>query len=397
MEDRLKRQEGESDKKYIVRMYRNKDEYDLTNKEVYSIICQQLGLNIAESSLRCKYASYIEGYDDALVEGVSDNEILNEIELKTQELEKEKIKFQDQKREYRKLLRLDARWEHLKDSIIKEIKDLDNVKLLENPNIHMSETEDKVKEACLMLADWHTGLEVDNYWNVFNLEILQKRVNKLLAKTVEYCIDNNVNVLHVEILGDMVMGLIHVTSKIFSEEDTIKQVKIVSEMLSEFLCELSKYIPNIKVYTTSGNHGRCTANKKEEIDTENFENLISWYLQARLQNINNIKFIENKYDNEIITYKILNETIFSVHGHRESLNKVVDDLSQMLKIFPDEIHMGHFHKDYQTEKHDISIIVNGCMSGVDQYAKTKRLTGKPHQKLIIYTEEGQECIYKIKL
>ena len=81
MEDFLKRKEGESDKKYIFRMYKNKDEYNLTNKEVHSIVCQQLGMNIAESSLRCKWTNYIEGYDDGYEIGLNENENVKKEEI----------------------------------------------------------------------------------------------------------------------------------------------------------------------------------------------------------------------------------------------------------------------------------------------------------------------------
>lgn len=321
------------------------------------------------------------------------DEIIEEYNNKIKELEIAKIQFQDQKREYRNLLRTDARLKHIHNTIKEEIHKVNKNNPLGYNNFEKIEGN---SHAVLLLSDWHIGAEIDNYWNRFNIGIAQNRVNELLNKTIKYCKRHEVDTIHIELLGDLTNGLIHVSTRIFNEEDVINQVMIVSEIISNFINELSKHIKNVKVYSTIGNHGRVSASIKESIDSENFEKLIPWYCSARVRN-NNVEFIESDVDDSILVYKFLNETIFSVHGNNDKLTSIVDGLSKMLKEFPSSIHLGHLHHHYEKEEHDIEVVVNGSLSGVDEYAKNIRKSGKPMQKLMIYTDEGKECTYKIKL
>lgn len=323
-------------------------------------------------------------------------EKMKEINEQQQELEKMKIMFQDQKREYRTLLRSDARFTHLVNEMKAAIEVLNNSKPLlgkyESP-LKQCEVD---TEAVLILSDWHYGIEEKNYWNEINVSILKKRVEILKNKVIDYCYRHSVQVLHVEILGDMVNGLIHLGTRVSNEEDIIQQSMHVSELLGEMLSDLSIFIPQIKVYSATGNHGRCSANIKDSIDTENFEKLIPWYLETRLRDIDNIQILSNEYEDDIIIYRFLNETIFAVHGHNDKISDAVRDLSEMFKILPTELHMGHYHAYQEFDRHSTVTTVNGTLSGVDKYAKTIRKTSIPTQTLLIYNSEGRECTYKIK-
>ena len=395
----MRKRENEDEFEYGLRLIESKMEK--TSDIDWQDIVEELNLNINRDTLRkasqTKFGGYnvMKHYKNKLENNVAESdEILNEIKQQKIELEKEKIKYQDQKREYRNYLRADARFDNLRDTMINEIKRLNTERpLLQNINIPNIESEN---EAVLILSDWHLGLEVENYWNKFNVEKAKERVNQLLEKTIEYCRLHNVNTLHLELLGDLINGYIHIGTRISNEEDVITQTMLCAEILSEFIHKLSKEINNIKIYGSTGNHGRCSANIKESIETENFEKLIIWYLKARVH-LDTVEFVDNKYDENIIVHKVCNKTIFAVHGHKDKLNKAVNDLSQMLKIFPSEIHMGHYHKHYEYSKHDIEVIVNGCLSGVDEYAKSIRKTGKPMQKLLIYNNDGQVGSFQIKL
>lgn len=392
----IKKREDEIQNEYIARIYRNKSENGLTNNMCKDVINKELGTEYAEPTLRGIAKTWNECADyitEKVLKDKSTNDEIEELEEKRKELEKEKVRYQDQKREYQNYLRADARFEHLKNEISKSISELKEFK----PFV-VKEVNNNIKtESSLLLSDWHTGLKEKNYWNEISIDILKDRIEYLQNKVISICKLHNVQVLHVEILNDMINGLIHVSTRISNEEDVISQTMICCEILSNLLYNLSKEIPNIKVYSSLGNHGRCVANKTESIDTEDFERLLPWYLKQRLINIKNIEFCDNYYDEGIIVYKFLNETIFAVHGHNDKVGTVINDLSQMLKVFPTEVHMGHYHSYYEKDNHNISIVINGCASGVDKYAKNIRKTGSPNQVCMIYTEKGRECTYKIKL
>lgn len=361
-------------------------------------IVEELEMDIHRDVLRKAFQSPFGGY--AIYKYLEENKINNsnddiikEYNEKIKELEIAKIQFQDQKREYRNILRADAKLKHIHNTIKEEIH-----KVNRNNPLNYGETE-KIQgnnHAVLLLSDWHIGLEVDNHWNKFNIGVAQNRIQELLNKTITYCKRHEVNTIHLELLGDLINGIIHLTTRISNEEDVIRQVMITSEILSNFINELSKHIENVKVYSTIGNHGRVSANIKESLDVENFEKLIPWYCSARIDK-GNVEFIESDIDDSILVYKFLNETIFSIHGNHDKLTSVVNDLSKMLRIFPTSVHLGHLHHHYEKEEYDMEVVVNGSLSGTDDYAKNIRKSGRPMQKLMIYNAEGKECTYKIKL
>lgn len=333
----------------------------------------------------------LELIDKEQLNNIEDNELLNKIEDKTRELEKEKIKFQDQKREYRHFLRLDARWEHLKDTLVEEIQYMNKNYPLLNNNVDFIKHDGNI--GCLLLSDFHVGLEVDTYFNKFNSDIFKDNIKVLEKKVINYCKLHDVFELNVELLGDLINGYIHISTRIYNDEDVIQQTVLCAEVLSQFLYNISKEISLLNVHYSVGNHGRCMASYRENIDSENFEYLILWHLKTRLSNITNIKFKENKYEDEIIVFKVFDKTIFGVHGHKDKPKSVVNNLTRLLKIIPDEIHMGHYHDFAEKD----NVLINGSLSGVDKYAISKRYNAKPMQTLKIYTKDNDEIIYKIGL
>jgi predicted phosphodiesterase len=172
----------------------------------------------------------------------------------------------------------------------------------------------------------------------------------------------------------------------------------ISEILAEVLVELCNEFETVKLYNVRGNHDRVTPNKKDEIAKESFNDLVPWYLKARLSHVGNLEFVENKFDDEIIVANILGHNVFGVHGHKDKVANVTHNLTMMTKIFPEYIVMGHTHHHEENEDHGVEVIVNRCFSGVDDYAKELRRTSKAAQKLIIFDKhEGRLCSYDIKL
>lgn len=395
MRDELKIRDGESKNAFIHRVYSSKVENGLTNQMCKDIINKELGTDYAESSLRGIYKVYSEVYDEIL-ETVKNTDELEELEIKRREFEKEKIRFQDQKREYKNLLRPEARFERILEVLEKEIKSLNETKpFITHKDIYSDISK---REAVLVASDWHIGSSFDNYFGKYNLEIAKQRLNKLLNKTIEYCEMNKINTLHLELLGDNISGGIHWSSKVESEEDCVTQSMTLCEILEEFIGRLADKIPYVKVYSVVGNHSRVNMNKKDNQKGENFERLVPWYLKKRLSNVDNVEIMDKcNIDDGIISFRVINTNIMGVHGDLDKPNQIINDMIKMFKFVAEEYHMGHLHHHYEKEEHDIEILINGSLQGTDNYAKDIRKTGRPMQKLMIYDEDGKLCTYKIKL
>ena len=401
----IKRGENESLINYFNRITRDRKELDLSYEQWQELL---IGEN-KYSSENCRKAYYIisplleilsEDEKNRIAEGIESKEELERLIKANKEAllenEKMKIQYQDQRREYRKYVRESGRFDHLVSELTKSVKVLNKEKPLFNTHkqkIRILENN----EAVLMTSDWHIGANFKNYFAEYSIDIAKKRIKELTEKTVEYCLANNVSTLHVELLGDSLDGSIHTSARIESEEDVISELMIYCEVLSEMINELSIFIPYIKVHSVIGNHTRITPNKKESITKENFERLVPFYLKARLTAIDNVEITNSSIDDTIDVYEVKGQTIFCVHGDLDSPQNAVSKLSAMLKVFPDEVHMGHYHKHFEMDNYDMETVVNGSLKGTDNYAKEKRLSGSPMQKLMIYNEEGKLCTYKIKL
>lgn len=364
-------------------------------------IVERYDLDCHRDVIRKGFSSPIGGYPvykfmkSKLESKIEDNEVLNELEYKITELEKEKIRLQDQRREYKKYIRKDARWEHIIDTLKDEMSKINKEYPL-RVNQDIGSVDAGENHAVLTCSDWHIGAKFKNYFEEYNIDIAKNRVKQLLNKTIEYCKFHNVNTLHVEILGDNIEGGIHLANKVESDEDVISQTMIVAEIFSEFISELSLHIPNIKVYHCIGNHARVNPNIKENMDKENFERIVPWYMKSRVKS-SNVEFVENEVGDDIIVYDVLNTKIVAMHGDKDKMGSVLNNTIKMLKIFPDVISLGHYHHHFELEEFDCEVSVNGSLKGTDNYAKNIRKRGTAMQKLKIYNENGQLCTYKIKL
>lgn len=400
MDIRISRHEDESKFEYIKRLVdgiANKT-YDITYQDFFLMA---FGVELSPTESRKRYYGIkmlLQEFNDEQLLAIEELDILQEIENRKEELYKVKVKSSDQKRENSNILRRIARAEHIIETMEEAI--------LENLNLELPLFIDKDisfknkgnREGVALFSDWHFGLTTKSHWNEFNTEVFYKRIEKLTGKIIEYGKQQEIKTLHVFLLGDLINGAIHVTTRISNEEDVVSQTMIVSEILANMLCEFAKHFEEVKVHNTLDNHSRVTANKKDNLEVENFARLISWYLKPRLVNIPSIEIMENKYDLGIITTKVCDFNVFGVHGHLDSVNKVVQDLTLMTKEFADYVFMAHYHHNKSDEVHGVEVIVNPTLSGVDDYAKEIRRTSKPAQKFLIFEEdEGLISTYSIRL
>ena len=360
----------------------------------WSEIVDTLGISCSSDHLRKTAYGIKEVYDyyqSRLQDGITDQEILTKMELQRIELEKTKTKLSDQRREYQNLIRKQGRFDHLIEHFKNE--KIDDIKI----TIRNNSNTNKSKTALLILTDWHTSLKCENYWNNYNLDIFYKRIDELVSRSISYCKFHNVDKVVLLGLGDLINGLIHIGNRVVSEENVIRQLKIVSEVLKEIIKTFAENFNQVDFYSTMGNHARVTPQKDASIDEENFELLIPWYLKAKFENVANVSIYENEYEEEIVVFDIFDKRYFAVHGDKDKMSDVVENLTLMLREFPEAVFMGDKHHLESNEPHGIKVYTCSALSGTDQYAKRIRKTAKAGQELFIFDEEiGLECHYPIK-
>ena len=382
----LKKSE-ESITAYSIRLYRNRDAYGLTFQDCGNLLNEVSGEDYSEAKWRRPVQEFLKIQDYLEKENPAglDSEQLQEIENEKIELQKEKIRMRDQKRLMNTKLRELARLEHLEEYLRETVEEFEPVKLGD----FKKSDSDNDKELLVGLSDWHIGMSINSKFNTFNKEIAIKRLSKLQQKTMEKVLKEDIKTIHIANLGDLIHGLIHVSARVASEENTIEQVITASEMVKEFIKPFLDLGIQVEYYNICGNHSRIVANKSESGgEEESFEKLILTIVDTAFSQYKNYNSTGSEFG--MIEVNIKNEKIVLAHGHLDKGNGIVNKLPQMLGYPPTLVFTGHFHsellKDYGITTH----IISGALCGSDDYATNLRLAGKPSQKILIITDDGIE-------
>ena len=394
----LKKQENENDEQFIWRICQYKDSglLDVGWDEVADILNKELGLEdspLTEATFRKPYQQAKRFYDAGVFNADAEDTYLSELRLQKQELEKEKVKVRDERNELRRMLREEARKESYVDLIKRTISESVIEPLDYQPN---NVTADGNNDLIVTLFDLHAGINVNNYFNTFNDDVLRERMNKYLDKIIE--IQNRHQSENVcVIMSELLSGYIHPTIRIENNQNLIEQFVSVCEYISEFLAELSKHFITVNVFMAPGNHSRLMPNKDQSLRNENMDLLALPYLRAKLQNIDNVLIHDNDVDCMIAMFRVHNQTIFAVHGDKTSMNNVADKLTAFIGFRPNLIYMGHMHTNAMTTFHDTKCIQAGSlMGGGDGYCLDHMLKNKPEQIISVITDDGLECNYDVK-
>lgn len=385
---------GETETNFINRLGSMKDSglINMTWEELANIfnkVLRQPGEEYGESAYRKKYAA-MKKYKNEL----GDSNVEDLVELR-RELEKEKVKFRDERNEYNRLIREEARRESFREQFIRAVEEASGRHALDyKPLSHPTVCSDN--DMIIALTDIHAGINIDNFCNNYNEDVLRKRLNHYLDRIFEIRDRHNSQDAYV-VVSESISGLIHQTLRIQSNQDVIEQFLMVTDYICDFLLQLSARFANVNVYVAPGNHSRVVAKKDQSVVHENLDNLIIPFLRAKLQNFDNIHFYDNNVDPSIVVFPVRYINVAAVHGDRDSLDNVADNLSKLLRVKLDLILTGHRHTNRMITSSDVKVVQSGCLSGSDEYALNARLRNRPEQVVCIISEtEGLDCIYDIK-
>lgn len=389
--------ENENYHSYIWRMdelvqsgkYQNwKEITPLVNKELFGDDESQYR---DESAFR-KAVKYARDFYEAGVFGVNEDEYFKKLRVEKQELQKAKQKLSDERVEFNRQIRQEARKESYID-MVKRIICEDTEPM--NVSIHYTLFNSETDLLC-HLTDIHTGIEINTWKNVFNEDVLKQRIEKYTSDILD------IRGLHQSqncylVIGEILSGLIHNNLRLQNNMDLMEQFKYISELISAMLVRLANNFNHVYVYTTPGNHSRISPKKEESLDGENMDILLPFYLKARLQNIENVSICDNTIEPEIAMFNIRGNNVFSSHGHKDSPANVVQNFTMMFGIKPDIVLLGHRHTNGLTTVYDTKVIESGCVSGNDQYAISIRKTNRPEQTVSVVGENGLICLYDIQV
>lgn len=393
--DSFAKNDAESFEDYKIRCYQQKPLSSLTWIELTQIINSETGHNYSDTYYRkdCKKMAenglLVKNDEDEVELGSLLKDLIREVKV-------ERFKLTEERTQNNAYIRKLAREETLKEIAANFADKMSSKKQLYPSNIDIA-LKDMTKAGILCISDWHYGIECDNIFNKYNPQVCKQRVSQLRDEVIKRGLKEDIKKLYICNLSDLIAGRIHLTIRLESREDVISQVMNVSEILAEFINDLSQYFV-IEYRDVMDNHSRLEPNKKDSIELETLVRIIPWYLKQRLVNNKNVYIMDNECADDIINFKVFNFNVAAVHGHKDKPSKLIDNMSHMLKQQNDLVLSAHLHHFATEEEHNCLRISNGSLMGVDNYAQNLRLTSQPCQALIIATRDNvADTIYNIKL
>ena len=397
MRKEFKIKDNEDARDYGIRLYANKIEYGLSNKEIYDLYINEVpNWGKAESSTRGYFQNLIEGINIGYEKALSDREedgLLQELEEKKLELIKERKKLQTTKVELNRTLTHEARFELFYENIKEEIKTLP---LPEFNTISYEVVNGKVEDV-QVITDIHYGANFKSEHNEYSREICKERFELLLAETIAYCKKEQLTKLKIFNLADDIQGILRMTDLKINEVPVVQAVVEISRIIANYLNELSAYV-NVEYYhTMSSNHSqtRPLGSKASEIATEDMELIIGNYIKDLL--VHNDRVNVYLSDKDYTSINICGYESLLLHGHQvKNVGSVVKDYSMLHRKFYQYVFLGHTHAG-QTKvvgegiDNAIEILVTPSFVGSDPYSDSLKVGAKAMSKIYRF-EEGKGLV-----
>lgn len=330
---------------------------------------------------------------------VDEDEMLQRLEDKKRELEREKIRFRDQRNAYNKQNYSAARIDETLSILEDRMKNMARTVFPSNDLVVRDDlyTYDSLpsKGMIVMLSDWHIGMSFDNEFGYYDTDVATERIDTLFKRVIQAADRHGVENVLVVGIGDMISGSIHRTIQVSNKENVIDQVKIATELISSFCYELCRRFKSVKFANVSGNHSRMT-DKDKAVHDERLDDLAGWGVKLSLSHLSAFEYIGN-IDSGICSVDFMNKKYVAIHGDYDSITKTgVGNLCMMLKEIPYAILCGHNHTSALSDINGVKVVQGGSLCGSgDQYTIEKRLSGKASQTFLICDHEGIECIYNV--
>ena len=389
------RENDETDEALIYRICSHKDEIG-NWQDVTDVLNNLLNVYYSESKYRKQYHRMLLEEDDHVEqqEQKVENHEIKEDDKYFLELKKEKQKLSDLRVELNRVIREEARKESYADMIKKIVAT--NV-----PQIDLSPIADKQiasnnNDLIVHLTDIHTGIEIDNFKNQFNEEILKQRLQHYVEQIIAIQNTHQSENCYI-IIGEVLSGIIHNELRIQNNMDMMQQFKCVCELITQMILALRPHFDNIYVYVTEGNHSRISPKKEDSLKGENMDILVPFYLQARFMQAEDVHIYENSDPIEIARFHVRGHLVMAAHGDRDTVENVVQNWTMMFGEKPDLVYLGHRHTNAMKTVYDTKVIQSGCVSGSDNYAIDIRKVNKAEQTVSVITDDGLLCLYDITL
>ena len=335
----------------------------------------------------------IDILDRAKTSAIQDSDVLSEIEQRRIELRKEQQKVCDQRTALSRLIRERSRQEELNEILTAAIMEGAMQPLDYSPAEPIVSDNDLL----VSLNDIHYGANINNFWNTYNSEICHEMMRRYLDYIIQIGIMHQSENCVVWANGDLINGSIHHSIAVTNKENVIEQITGVSELIAGFLSVLSRHFSHVYFVSVAGNHSRMDI-KERALKDERLDDLVEWYLKARLQNFENVTVgASQKIDSTMYIINVRGKNYVGVHGDYDNSKEKVQSLKTMAGGDVYAVLSAHLHHNKQDVVQGVKTIMAGSFLGVDDFCVSKRIIGRPEQMVCVCDENGIRCTYDIPL
>lgn len=395
----LNKDEQETTLQYIWRLASAKDAgvIELTWDELTDVLNKNLNESACSSTYRKPYQCAKSYYDDVFSKMESES-INKELMEQKRELARLKVQYRDERTAWNKQNYTDARIEQKLDYLEEQLSQIGNVCFKDYSSVY-KDIPNSDNDLIISLSDLHIGETFNSSFGQYDSKIAIQRLDKYLLEVVKIARRHNSENAHVVLLGDQISGSIHLSIQVSNRENVIEQIKLSSELISNFCIELSKYFKNVYVYSVDGNHSRLVSNKEMAVKDERLDSLITWIVQQITKFVDNIHVQTKNLDSSIARFVVRDNVYLAVHGDCDSMTQSgVGKLCMSVGEMPYAILGGHRHVPAYEEFNGVKYIQSGSLAGAgDDFTVSKRLSGKASQTVLVCNSIGIECIYNTNL
>ena len=339
------------------------------------------------------------------IENVTDEQVLDRIQLQKEELIKERKKLQSENIFYQENLRSIARNELFNEKIVEAIKKLEPIKQNFQTLTSWTTKDEENSVGMVIVADAHYGSEIElkslfnEVVNVYNPFVFKARMN-LLARNIvndydRFCYKR----LIVCDLGDCVENILRISSLRKVHNSVIDSVIEYAEFMSQWLLDLQQSLDiPIQYELCGGNHDICRMlTSKPDFPEENLAKIVAEFVKLRLKDISAIEvkdYSEYQFEN------IFGENIMMYHGDNSKSEK--EEMSfweNYHDIRIDLLILAHKHsKNEQGIGYgcfgDKEVIHVPSLVGADQFSKKIRRISRAGAKFILLEEDKGKTFEK---
>lgn len=311
-----------------------------------------------------------------------------ELEKMRREIAKERQKLYATKLEYNRDLRQESRFELFYENI------RDAIQTLPPPTIKPTlYSQDDDTEYLLNFGDVHFGSNFKSTNNEYSREICKSRFSLLLGCVIEYITKNEVSHLKVLNVADCVQGILRISDVQLNETSVVQCVVEISQIIAEFLNELSKYCTVEYLHISSANHGqiRPLGSKASELASEDMEKIICNYIKDMLRCNDRVEIIFNT-DKEYLEFEIAGFQCIAEHGHRvKNIKNYINDKSLLHRKMYSYGFLGHTHSNQcitvgEEGHNNVEVIVSPSFVGSCPYADTLNIGSKASANMLKFTK-----------